>query len=245
MDKRILLGVDATMSPATLRALHTMGEFIAQAAPQVRLMLLNVIPLPAVASPSPGMYVGHFQSLSVTPEQRTQAEDILRKARSELQRQGVSPAQIEVLIRVGIPADEIVRAARELQADFIVVGSRGNSVGQQIRRFLAGSTSRKILYTAPCPVMIVVPPPPVLTKTARPGDLVRWYEESVTNYLQEHATTLTVFTPLEVVQIFVPPGKKRRKRKEIAAATLALEQLARNGILCRHEVKGELRYIND
>jgi nucleotide-binding universal stress UspA family protein len=243
MDKRILLGVDATISPATQRALYTIGEFISQAAPQLRLILLNVIPLPAVASPSPGMYVGHFQSLSVTPEQRTQAEDILRKARSELQRQGVSSAQVEVLIRVGIPADEIVRAARELQVDFIVVGSRGNSVGQQIRRFLSGSTSRKILYTAPCPVMIVVPPAP--TKTARPGDLVRWYEESITNYLKEHTSTLTVFTPLEVVQIFVPPGKKRRKRKEIAAATLALEHLAHNGLLCRHEVKGELRYIND
>jgi len=243
MDKRILLGVDATISPATQRALHTMGEFVSQAAPQLRLMLLNVIPLPTLASPSPGMYIGHFQSMSVTPEQHTQAEDILRKARSELQRQGVSPAQIEVLIRVGIPADEIVRAARELQVDFIVVGSRGNSPGQQIRRFLAGSTSRKILYTAPCPVMIVVPPAPL--KTARPGDLVRWYEVSITNYLQEHTSALTVFTPLEVVQIFVPPGKKRRKRKQIAAATLALEQLARNGVLCRHEVKGELRYIND
>jgi hypothetical protein len=29
------------------------------------------------------------------------------------------------------------------------------------------------------------------------------------------------------------------------AATLALEQLAREGLLCCHKVKGELRYLND
>src|SRR5262249_18287082 len=156
---------------------------------------------------------------------------------------GIPSSQVEVLVRVGIPADEIVRAARELRVDFIVVGSRGRSPGQQIRRFFAGSTSRKVLHTAPCPVMIVFPPS--LPTTARPSDLVRWYQESITGYLQEHTSTLTVFTPPEVVQIFAPQGKKRHRRKEIAAATLALEQLAREGVLCRHEVKGELRYIND
>jgi nucleotide-binding universal stress UspA family protein len=243
MNKRILLGVDSTISPATRQALLTMSEFIQQAAPQLRLLLLNVIPLPSMASLSPGTYAGPLQPLTVTPDQRVQAEEVLWKARSELQKQGVTPAQIEILVRVGIPADEIVRAARELRVDFIVVGSRGNSPGHQIRRFFAGSTSRKVLHTAPCPVMIVAPPS--LPKTARPADLVHWYQESITNYLQEHTSALTVFTPLEVVQLFAPQSKKKHRRKEIAAATLALEQLAREGVLCRHEVKGELRYIND
>ena len=243
MNKRILLGVDSTISPATRQALLTMSEFIQQATPQLRLVLLNVIPLPSMASPSPGMYAGPLQPLTVTPDQHVQAEEVLWKARSELQKQGVTSSQIEVLVRVGIPADEIVRAARELRVDFIVVGSRGNSPGHYIRRFFAGSTSRKVLHTAPCPVMIVSPP--LLPKTARPTDLVRWYQESITSYLQEHTGALTVFTPLEVVQFFAPQGKKKHRRKEIAAATLALEKLAREGVLCRHEVKGELRYIND
>lgn len=246
MNKRILLGIDTNFSPATQQALHTVSEFMQQAAPLLRLILLNVIPIPAIASPSLGLYAGQFQSLSVTLEQRTQAEDILRRARAELQKHGVASEQIEVLIRVGLPADEIVRAAQELQVDFIVIGSRGNSLGQRIRRFFAGSISRKVLHSALCPVMIVASPQtPSTSKTPYPADLVKWYEKAITRYLQEHPSALTVFTPFEVAQTFAPSKRKAPKRKEIAAATLALEQLARSGVLCRHEVKGELRYIND
>ena len=246
MNKRILLGIDTNFSPATQQALHTVSEFMQQAAPLLRLILLNVIPIPAIASPSLGLYAGQFQSLSVTLEQRTQAEDILRRARAELQKHGVASEQIEVLIRVGLPADEIVRAAQELQVDFIVIGSRGNSLGQRIRRFFAGSISRKVLHSALCPVMIVASPQtPSTSKTPYPADLVKWYKEAITRYLQEHPSALTVFTPFEVAQTFAPSKRKAPKRKEIAAATLALEQLASSGVLCRHEVKGELRYIND
>ncbi len=246
MNKRILLGIDTNFSPATQQALHTVSEFMQQAAPLLRLILLNVIPIPAIASPSLGLYAGQFQSLSVTPEQRTQAEDILRRARAELQKHGVASEQIEVLIRVGLPADEIVRAAQELQVDFIVIGSRGNSLGQRMRRFFAGSISRKVLHNTSCPVMIVASPQtPSTSKTPYPADLVKWYEEAITRYLQEHTSALTVFTPFEVAQTFAPSKRKAPKRKEIAAAILALEQLARSGVLCRHEVKGELRYIND
>src|SRR5712692_1859637 len=178
MNKRILLGIDANFSPATQQALHTVSEFMQQATPLLRLVLLNVIPIPAIASPSLGLYAGQFQSLSVTPEQRTLAEDILWRARAELQKQGIASGQIEVLIRVGLPADEIVRAAQELQVDFIVIGSRGNSLGQRIRRFFAGSISRKVLHNASCPVMIVASPQtPSTSKTPHPADLVKWYEE--------------------------------------------------------------------
>ena len=45
--------------------------------------------------------------------------------------------------------------------------------------------------------------------------------------------------------MFVPPNKKKAGRKEIAAATLALEALSGSGVLCRHDIKGELRYVND
>jgi hypothetical protein len=161
-------------------------------------------------------------------------------ARSELQKGGIAPGQIEVLIRIGFPADEIVKVAKELHVNFIVVGSHAASLRQKIQRFLAGSTSRSVLRHAPCPVMIVT-----LPRTAPPGDLVTWYEQAITTYLQEHTSSLTVFTPQEVAQKFVPPRKKAPGRKEIAAAALALEQLASTGLLCRHDVKGELRYVND
>jgi nucleotide-binding universal stress UspA family protein len=242
MNKRILLGVDATLSPATQYALHHVGEFIEQATPTLRLLLIHVIPIPYNTSPSLGMYVGQIQPGLVTAEQRTEAEIVLRKACLELQKHGIAREQIDTAIRVGIPADEIARIAKELQVDFIVVGSRGSSFWQKLRRFFLGSTSRKVLQLASCPVMIVVPPH---SQTAFPSDLVTWYEEAITRYLREHSGDLAVFTPHEVAQMFAPPTKKAPGRKETAAAILALEHLARNGVLCRHDVKGEMRYVND
>jgi nucleotide-binding universal stress UspA family protein len=240
MNKRILLGIDAPISPATQQALHSISKFVEQAAPLLQLVLLHVIPIPSISSPALGMYVGHMQPTLFSTEQRSQAEEALRDACDELRKQGVDAGQIETLVYTGVPADQIVKAAKELHVDFIVVGSRGSSTKQKIRRFLAGSTSRRILQLAPCPVMIVCCP-----QSKQPADLVTWYEMSITHYLQEHTSDLTVFSPLEVAKMFAPPGKKAVGRKEKAAAILALEQLARGGVLCRHDVKGEMRYVND
>ncbi len=241
MSKRILLGIDSNTSPATWRALRTMTEFI-EAAPfiEVRLVLIHVIALPTISSPSAGMYGGHLLPLSVTLEQRTLAEEVLYRARRELLQQGIEPEQIETIIRVGMPAEEIVKAARELHTHFIVVGSRGDSFGHRVRRFFFGSTSRRILQLAPCPVMIASAP-----HVPRATDLVAWYTQAITTHLREHTHTLTVLTPQEAAQKFLPPNKKSVGRKELAAATLALEQLTGSGLFCRHDVKGELRYVND
>ncbi len=243
MHKRILLGVNAPITPATQQALRAVCEFIDSTLPDIHLFLLHVIPVPSISSPTLGMYAGHIQSTPYTSDQRALGELALRRARTELENRGLLPEQIETLLRVGTPVEEAVKAARELQTDLIVVGSRGNSRRQRIRRFLAGSISRRILDLAPCPVMVVVPP--TLPTVKKPHDLVKWYEESITRYLQEHTGDLTVFTPQEVALTFAPSPHKEPGRKEQAAAILALEQLARGGLLCRHDVKGELRYVND
>ncbi len=62
---------------------------------------------------------------------------------------------VETLIRSGSPADEIVHAARELEADLIVIGSRGFG---EVRSVLLGSVSERVLHIAHCPVLIVRPP---------------------------------------------------------------------------------------
>jgi nucleotide-binding universal stress UspA family protein len=240
MNKRILLGIDTSISATTRQAIRSVAELMESASPHLHVVLLTVIPVPYTNSPSLGMYTGQMLPISVTLEQRSQAEAALRKAQEELQERGVNPEQIETLVRVGIPADEIVKAAKELHASFIVVGSRGDSAGQKLRRFLIGSISRRVLKFAPCPVIIVT-----LPRITQTSDLVSWYEKAITHYLREHPGSLTVFTPLEVAQKFAPSNKKISGNKEIAAATLALERLASNGILCCHDIKGELRYVND
>ncbi|HLI08787.1 MAG TPA: universal stress protein [Ktedonobacteraceae bacterium] len=240
MNKRILLGIDTGTSATTRQAVHAVAELMESASPHLHVVLLTVIPVPYMASPSLGMYTGQVLPISVTLEQRSQAEASLRKVQEELQEHGIDPEQIETLVRVGIPPDEIVKAAKELHVSFIVIGSHGDSAAQKLRRFLVGSTSRRVLSLAPCPVIVAT-----LPRTRQPSDLINWYENAIIAYLREHPGSLTVFTPLEVAQKFAPPGKKTSGRKEIAAATLALERLASNGVLCCHDIKGELRYVND
>ncbi len=243
MKKRILLGVDAPLSPATRHALRTISAFIEEIPTEISLVLLHVIPVSNLVSPTFGVYGGHSQLAPLSSEQRERGQKALRQASNDLQNCGVAPGQIEPMLRQGAPAEELVKAAKELQVEMIVVGSRGNSLRQRLRRIFVGSISRHILALANCPVTIVVPPAPL--QAGRPHDLVKWYQASITHYLEEHTGDLTVFTPQEVMLTFAPPDKKEPGRKERAAAILALEQLASSGKLCRHDVKGEMRYVND
>ena len=243
MKKRILLGIDAPLSPATQHTLRTISAFIEEIPPQMSLVLLHVIPVSNLASPTFGVYGGHAQLAPLTGEQRERGETALRQARSDLQNRGIASGQIELMLRQGAPAEELVKAAQELQVEMIVVGSRGNALRQRLRRIFVGSISRHILALANCPVTIVVPPAPLQAEHTH--DLVKWYQTSITHYLEEHTGDLTVFTPREVTLTFALPHKKEPGRKERAAAILALEQLASSGKLCRHDVKGEMRYVND
>jgi nucleotide-binding universal stress UspA family protein len=50
------------------------------------------------------------------------------------------------------PAHEVVEAAQEVDADLIVVGSRGLGA---ISGLLLGSVAHRLLHIAPCPVLVV------------------------------------------------------------------------------------------
>jgi hypothetical protein len=54
MNKRILLGVDTSLSPPTQHALRVTSELLAQSSQDVRLVLLHVIPVPYDTSRSWG-----------------------------------------------------------------------------------------------------------------------------------------------------------------------------------------------
>ena len=53
---------------------------------------------------------------------------------------------------VGHPADQILKTAAAQRADLIVVGHRGRSA---IREWVSGSTSRRVVSHATCPVLVV------------------------------------------------------------------------------------------
>jgi nucleotide-binding universal stress UspA family protein len=57
----------------------------------------------------------------------------------------------------GDPADEIVRFAASIEADLVVVGSRGFT---GFNRLVLGSTARNVLLHATSSVLIARPPTP-------------------------------------------------------------------------------------
>jgi nucleotide-binding universal stress UspA family protein len=243
MNKRILVGIDMELSSPTQQALRVASELLEPPSSYLHIVLLTVIPTldtPSTWGGSPwGRYRAPFSYLGSTTEQRLQADRALRRACLTLMQRGLTRDRIELLRREGAPADQIVKVAQELGVDCIVLGSHENSLTQKIRRVIAGSTSRQVLQQAPCPIMIVV-----LPRTPPSRDLVAWYEEAVTRYLHEQAGRLTILTSGEVAQTFVP-AHRAAGRKEVAAATHALERLASNGVLCCQQIKGELRCLND
>ena len=59
---------------------------------------------------------------------------------------------VETLSRVGQPATEITRCARDLQTDLIVIGTHGRG---GVAHALLGSVAERVMRTAPCPVVTV------------------------------------------------------------------------------------------
>lgn len=74
---------------------------------------------------------------------RSAGEAILKQARQEAKRHGVS--NVDTILTRGDPAQEILKAAEGAHADAIVVGSRGRS---DIAGLVFGSTSHKVLNLA-------------------------------------------------------------------------------------------------
>jgi nucleotide-binding universal stress UspA family protein len=78
------------------------------------------------------------------------AQSIMRKARQMAKKAGVAKA--ETLIRTGQPARTIVQVAEEIEADAIVMGSRGLG---DIEGLLLGSVSHKVATLAKCTCITV------------------------------------------------------------------------------------------
>lgn len=74
---------------------------------------------------------------------REECERLLREAGIERSR---------VVIRAGTPFLEVVRLARDEQADLILVGTHGRGA---IAHMLLGSVAETIVRNAPCPVLTV------------------------------------------------------------------------------------------
>lgn len=63
--------------------------------------------------------------------------------------------QVQPLVLNGVPFVEIVRCARDREADLIVLGTHGRS---GLAHLLIGSVAERVVRKAPCPVLTVKHP---------------------------------------------------------------------------------------
>ena len=80
------------------------------------------------------------------------------KASGDAQLQKLAAAEVpaglfkESLVGVGVPASEIVQAAKTLAADVIVIATHGRT---GLKHVLLGSVVESVVRRAPCPVLVV------------------------------------------------------------------------------------------
>jgi nucleotide-binding universal stress UspA family protein len=97
---------------------------------------------------------------SVASDQRTR--DALRQIEDEMSDQGIPTHSV---VETGVIYDGILQAAIDHQADLLVLGTR---VAAKIGRAALGTVARRLLATAPCPILTV--PPAANSNIASAGD---------------------------------------------------------------------------
>ena len=134
---KILVPVDG--SAYSLKAVETACDLAKAQAPATVVLTAVAVQIPELEE---GVYIAE--------KMKAQAEIALAKAKDVAQGKGFT-AQV-VLATGPSPADEIVRVAKDQQADLIVIGSRG--LAGKTRSFL-GSTASQVVTYSPCSVLVV------------------------------------------------------------------------------------------
>ncbi len=103
---------------------------------------------------APGYPTYDVHNPSVLEQLRKQAEAILNAQAKKVEQEGGKVAEKHLRIAERYRAQQIVQVAEDIEADLIVMGSRGLG---GIRRALIGSVSDAVIRGAHCPVLVVRP----------------------------------------------------------------------------------------
>ena len=66
--------------------------------------------------------------------------------------------EVETIVVKGVPFNEIINAAMEINVDLIVIGTHGRT---GLSHVMLGSVAEKVVRKASCPVLTVRMPPPI------------------------------------------------------------------------------------
>ncbi|MEK7674340.1 MAG: universal stress protein [Verrucomicrobiota bacterium] len=136
--QRILVPLDFSR-----RSLRALKHAVSLAEPlRAKVSLLHVV----VPDTHPLTHpVRQFHLPALLAESRSK----LARLQAVLRRRGLDG---EVVASVGLPFEQITAAARELQADLLVLTTHGRT---GLKRLLVGSTAEMVLRNAPCPVLVL------------------------------------------------------------------------------------------
>ncbi len=113
------------------------------------LVLLHVLTPPvAYAGPEiPGALWGELQQ-----KNRAAAKEELRRLATQVKGPGL---RTHTLLAEGVPFDQILRVAKRLRCDLIVIATHGRT---GLAHVLMGSVAENVVRRAACPVLTVRPP---------------------------------------------------------------------------------------
>ncbi len=192
---RILCAVDGSeYAQWGLQAL----EALASREPE-HVMLLHVIDAPALRAVQGKNPVAAKRALAASEKAGSLLlRDAERTAKVALSQAATGPrTKLRPVLARGPVAPTIVRQARRLKADLILIGSRGLS---DIKGFLLGSISRQVVSAAPCPVLVVKQPTPSITRVALAVDDSP-HSRTAARFLRAHilpdSATVTILSSVE------------------------------------------------
>jgi nucleotide-binding universal stress UspA family protein len=139
-------------------------EALASREPE-HVVLLHVVDVPAIRTAKGAHPVAERRALAAMEKAGSiLLRDAARSARLALGQAATGPrTKFQTVLAHGPVSQTIVRQARRLKADLILMGSRGLS---DIQGFLLGSVSRQVASLAPCSLFVVKQPTPKLTHVA-------------------------------------------------------------------------------
>jgi nucleotide-binding universal stress UspA family protein len=146
--EKILIGVDGSEDS------RMAAEFLKRFPfpPSAAVYVAHVV---HVLSPSFGEHKGYYETaeLGGELEQLRKAAEVDGKKILEGAAESLRGAfEVETLVTAGPPARRLIELAGEIDADLLVVGSRGLT---GVERFLMGSVSLQSCHHAPCSVLVV------------------------------------------------------------------------------------------
>jgi nucleotide-binding universal stress UspA family protein len=146
--QRFLVAIDG--SATALRAVESAADLARQC--EAELIVTAVAPPPSAEIDRDLAAYARLEHIAAPSAEFAAAalNAVLDESRDLAQRKGVSRLSTEP--RFGDPADQILAAARDRQADLIAIGARGHG---RLAGLLLGSVSQKVVSLSACPILVV------------------------------------------------------------------------------------------